>query len=117
MNKVVTLRMPEQFLRKLHMLTLKTLMTWLHYGVNMQRWSYGLSMYIYILLFPMQNFTNFLVHFGGMLIYVIHLFTLLKRNYDKAIDVMGRATVPPRNPNVDFRDEVSCDIVVRNLTL
>ncbi|CAI2186117.1 4672_t:CDS:10, partial [Funneliformis geosporum] len=26
-------------------------------------------------------------------------------NYDKAIDVMGRATVPPRNPNVDFRDE------------
>ncbi|RIA91251.1 pre-mRNA splicing factor SYF1 [Glomus cerebriforme] len=26
-------------------------------------------------------------------------------NYNKAIDVMGRATVPPRNPNVDFRDE------------
>ncbi|CAB4406292.1 unnamed protein product [Rhizophagus irregularis] len=26
-------------------------------------------------------------------------------NYNKALDVMGRATVPPRNPNVDFRDE------------
>ena len=30
---------------------------------------------------------------------------------------MGRATVPPRNPNVDFRDEVSYIVIAaRNLT-
>src|SRR5437762_14148296 len=79
--------MLERSLRKLHTLTLKTLMTWLHCGVNMQRWSYDLS--TYILFFSYAK-----------LIYVIHLFSLLKRNYDKAIDVMGRATVPPRNPKI-----------------
>ncbi|CAJ0634421.1 7063_t:CDS:10 [Entrophospora sp. SA101] len=30
---------------------------------------------------------------------------LRNENYDKAIEVMGHATIPPRNPNVDFRDE------------
>ncbi|CAG8523295.1 12229_t:CDS:10, partial [Ambispora gerdemannii] len=30
---------------------------------------------------------------------------LRHENYDRAIEVMSRATVPPSNPNVDYRDE------------
>jgi len=31
---------------------------------------------------------------------------LRHNNYQRALDIMARATTPPRNPNVNFRDEV-----------
>ena len=39
---------------------------------------------------------------------------LRHNSYQRALDIMARATTPPRNPNVNFRDEV-CFIKFRRL--